>query len=363
MTPARRVIVLGGYGRYGRYIARALAELDDIQVIVAGRKPPGRYKANSAIHYQKLDANDEMSLKTALADVFLLVNATGLFTGDSRYNVARLCAQTGTHYVDLADNREHISNFSSLAGEAEQQNVLLVTAAGVSPSLSALLADTLRPEFDRISSIRIYRSAGNRNPGGPASLRSLLEQIGSTVRVRQQGRWQNIDFWSNSQVVRFPKPIGRRRCFCVDAPELDALVERFNADSVIYRTGFELSIYNLGLKLISSFRKNSGVRQPGKLARWLLRFAGLTRGLGRDNDVLGVILGGEKDGRQVEHGAYLVAREGAGLTIPCASALALVEKLLQQGIPASGVARTQDIITFDDVRTGLSKHNVVLVRV
>ncbi|NIQ08637.1 MAG: hypothetical protein GWO23_02675, partial [Gammaproteobacteria bacterium] len=198
----------------------------------AGRKPPARHKANGAIHYLKLDANDGVSVKTALADAYMLINATGLFSGDNRYDVARMCAQTGTHYVDLADNREYISNFGSLANEAERYNVLLITAAGASPSLSALLADTLEGEFDRISSIRVYRSAGNRNPGGPASLRSLLEQIGAVVRVRQQGRWHNVGVWSNSQVIRFPRPVGRRRCYCVDAPELDALVERFNADSV-----------------------------------------------------------------------------------------------------------------------------------
>ncbi|NIQ08638.1 MAG: hypothetical protein GWO23_02680, partial [Gammaproteobacteria bacterium] len=53
------------------------------------------------------------------------------------------------------------------------------------------------------------------------------------------------------------------------------------------------------MKLISSFRKDDGIRQPGKLAQWLLRLGSLTRGLGHDNDVLGVILAGEKNGQQV----------------------------------------------------------------
>lgn len=356
-------MVLGGYGRYGQHISSALAGMEGVRVIAAGRKPPRKTGANSNIQYQRLDAGDIASLKTALADVYMLINATGLFSGGSQYDVARACIETGTHYIDLADNRDYIANFASLGGLAEKNQVLLVTAAGVSPSLSALLVDTLKHEFDRISDIRVYRSAGNRNPGGPASLRGLLEQIGHSIRVRQKEKWLNIDVWSNSQVIRFPRPVGRRRCFCVNAPELDALVERFNADSVIYRTGFELGLFNVGLKLLARSKKHQGIKAPEKLARLLLRLGRMARKFGHDNDVLGVIIGGTRDGAVIEHAAYLVAREGAGLVIPCASAIALVRKFLVQGIPGAGVARTQDLISFDDVRAELSGHDVVLVRV
>lgn len=363
-TPIRRIMVLGGYGRYGQHITHTLANVAGLKLIAAGRKPPReRSNHHSNIRFLKVDANDPVSLKSALADVFLLINATGLFESNNRYEVARACAESGTHYIDLADNRDYINNFVGLAELAEQQQVLLITAAGASPSLSALLVDTIKHEYDEIHAIRVYRSAGNLNPGGPASLKTLLSQIGQQIRVRQQGQWHNITAWSNSQNIRFPEPVGRRRCFCVNAPELDALVDRFNAQTVIFRTGFELGLFNLGLSMLARSRRKTGINAPEKLARWLLRLGRMARNFGSDNDVLGVIVRGIKDGREIEHSAYLVARAGAGVAIPCAPALALAHKLLNEGVPGAGVARTQDILVFDDVRAELSRHNVVLVRV
>jgi len=363
-TPIRRIMVLGGYGRYGQHITHTLADIAGLKLIAAGRKPPReRHNHHSNIRYLKVDASDPISLKSALADVFLLINATGLFESDSDYAVARACAEAGTHYIDLADNRDYINNFVGLAELAEQQQVLLTTAAGASPSLSALLVDTIKHEYDEIQDIRVYRSAGNRNPGGPASLKALLGQIGQQIKVRQLGQWHSIATWSNSQAIRFPMPVGRRRCFCVNAPELDVLVERFNAQTVVYRIGFELGLFNLGLSLLARSRRSKGINAPEKLARWLLRLGRMARNFGSDNDVLGVVVRGIKDGKHIEHSAYLVARAGAGVAIPCAPALALVHKLLNEGVPGMGVARTQDMLDFDNVRTELSRHNVVLVRV
>jgi len=360
-------MVLGGYGRYGRHIVEQLAQTPGVECIAAGRRPPKpRANTSAAIRFLKVDANDAGSLSAALQGIDFLINATGLFSSSSQYHVAKACVAAGVHYIDLADNRDYVRGFTELDDLARRNNVLLVTAAGASPVLPVLLTDVIRHEFDSISDIRVYRSAGNRNPGGPASLSGLLEQVGEQFEVLQSGKWRVLEAWSNPQRINFPRPVGRRRCYCINSPELDVLARRYQADSVVYRMGFELGLFNIGLSLLARARKHKGITSPQRLARWLLMLSRIVRNRGSDNDALGVIVRGEKSGKQIEHGIYLVAREGAGMSIPCAPAVALIQKLLDSEasgeIKLSGASQACDLIGFEEVRRHLSTHNVVLVR-
>ena len=357
----KKILILGGYGSYGRYITRALAADADISCVVAGRRPPRSEQLPPGVGAVALDATNAASLKAVLGGTFAVVNVTGLFAGQD-YSIAERCAEAGVHYVDMADRREFIQSFTRLNEKAERMGALLVGGAGASPTVSTLMVHTVAGEFDRISDIEVVRSAGNRNPGGAASLRGLLEQIGRPVRIKEGGLWRDYPSWSQSRRVRFPRPVGGRRVFICDAPELDILPRRFTADGASYRTGFELPVFNLGLSLMAALRRRDRLNEPERLVRGLMRLGSMLKGAGSDNEALGVVLRGEKGGQALKHEVFLVTRESGGPVIPCSPVVALIRQWVRSGAPRAGARLGYEVLDFNGLRDELSRHDVVLVR-
>lgn len=357
----KKILILGGYGSYGRYIARVLAANPDISCVVAGRRPPRSENLPLGVGAVALDANNSASLKGVLGGTFAVVNVTGLFA-DQDYNIAENCAEAGVHYVDMADRREFIQSFPRLNETAERAGVLLVGGAGASPTVSTLLVHTVAGEFDRINGIEVVRSAGNRNPGGMASLRGLLEQIGKPVRLKEGGLWRDYTSWSHSHRVRFPEPVGQRRVFVCDAPELDILPRRFGAEGASYRTGFELSVFNLGLSLVAALRRRNRLREPERLARGLMRLGSMLNRAGGDNEALGVLLHGDKAGQPLTHEAFLVTRGSGGPVIPCSPVVSLIQHWVRDGVPRAGARLGYEVLDFNGLRDELGRHDVILVR-
>ena len=70
----RKVVILGGYGTFGRHIAENLSALSDAQVTVAGRHPDKGmpFATSLGVDFRQCDANDSTSLKNAVEDAWLV---------------------------------------------------------------------------------------------------------------------------------------------------------------------------------------------------------------------------------------------------------------------------------------------------
>jgi saccharopine dehydrogenase-like NADP-dependent oxidoreductase len=188
-----RILVIGGYGNFGKRLVDSLLAHYDYEIYVAGRS---QNKADNFIQYAfdkyskkvRYIQVDVLSpnLKERLSSVSpdLVVNATGPFQlqrEGSNYCVARACIAAKFHYVDFADDRGFVANFSSeLDEEAKEDGVMLVSGASTVPGLSTAVIDEFLPQFSKLETIKYGISPGNQTERGEATVGSILSYTGKS---------------------------------------------------------------------------------------------------------------------------------------------------------------------------------------
>src|SRR3954452_13630929 len=98
------IVVLGGYGNFGRRVAEALAGDRDHEVLVCGRDINKATRAASEIggtaKALALDCHrGDLARELAQVGASVVVHTAGPFQSQD-YSVARACIDAGAHYID-----------------------------------------------------------------------------------------------------------------------------------------------------------------------------------------------------------------------------------------------------------------------
>lgn len=235
------VVVLGGYGNFGRHICAALAGDDDIRVLIAGRDP-GRAAAlarqlGARCEALVLDAEaPDLAQRLQACAARVLIHTAGPFQQQD-YRVAEACIAAGCHYLDLADGRSYVAGIAALHASALARGVLVVTGASSVPALSAAVADHYRPQFTQLDALDIAISS-SALPPGLATMQAVLGYVGKPFRRWQRGGWTTVHGWQDLRLRRFPGPIGWRWLGNCDVPDLELFPRRYaGAKTVVFRAG------------------------------------------------------------------------------------------------------------------------------
>ena len=359
----KRILVLGGDGTFGRHISRAIAAMPSAECVIGSHRPlKGNGSVEEKITTLTVNVHDIASLRRAFDGVFAVVNAMGPFQAHD-YTVAETCAGMGIHYIDLAETRAHVDGITRLNRRAQQKNCLIVSGAGVVPAVSAALVDMLAPEFDRISDIHTCLSTGNNTPCGDATLHTVLGYAGTSFRVKENGRWRYVYGWSGSEKVAFPHPVGKRRVYVCDVPDLDIFPARYGAQTVSFRAGLGLKFFNHGLFLLAKMRRWGWIKNLRAWGPALIATSRLFRRYGSVTGGMRVLVRGRKNGEEIRHTVFLISRDNNGLVISCSPALALVRRWIERGVAESGAVPCVGQLTWDEIKTEMLNHDIVLVRV
>lgn len=358
----KKILILGGYGVLGRQISAMLAQDADMECIVAGRdvSKSKSYADTLGVHFQAVDTANPLALRAALDGVFAVVDTCGPFQGRA-YGVAEACIAQGTHYVDVADARSYVEGFSRLNESARERGCLLVTGAGTVPAVTSVLVDSMTGRFDRITEIHTAISTGNRDARGPATLSNILSYAGLPLPVMEQGSWRTHYGWSRPQNIRFPAPVGKRRVYLIDTPDLDIFPQRYAAHTVSARAGMQLGLFNHGLYVLARLKRHNRIADLSRHMRPLLKASRMFRAAGDATGGVRVAVRGEHNGQKVEHHAFLVARHTHGIVIPASPSVALIRKWVRQGVSSTGAMPGVGLLTLDDIRQVLRGYEVSLV--
>src|SRR5262249_42117813 len=156
--------------------------------------------------FRRCDAADPASLKAAVEGAWLVVNASGPFrAGDD--SAPRTCIDAGCHYVDLADGRDYVADFTALDEAARSRAVFASAAASTTPAVTSALVAELLPGLGQVRSIKVALNAGNRNQAGVSTIATILSYVGRPVRVWRGGRWRLRRGWGEGEFVDFPAPV------------------------------------------------------------------------------------------------------------------------------------------------------------
>jgi len=337
-----RVVVLGGYGNFGARICRGLAEDAAIELVVAGRD-----EAQAAAFARTLGKNvSAMSLDACALDFSerlgvlkpdLVIHTAGPFQGQG-YDAARAIAECGAHYIDLADGRRFVCDFSE-ALDASFKAAKRTAFSGVStlPTLSAAVVDDLRHRFAELSSIEICIAPGQQAPRGKATLAAVLSYCGEIVQVWQGGRWTSQTGWSNPIRISFAKLKSRLGALC-DVPDLELFPQRYpGVTNVIFHAALEVELTQRVFALIAWARRRRLISRASLLAPLLYRTGTWLDRFGSGLGGMVIRLDGLSSQRQPLHLEWhLTVDNNYGPEIPCMAAILLARRLAHGDTFASG---------------------------
>lgn len=236
------VLVIGGYGNFGARIATTLLR-NGISVVVAGRDLS---KANALrdslvglcsdnwISTASFDAQREMDQQLSIIQPSIVINASGPFQGKN-YAIAEACIKNKVHYIDIADDRDFVTNITRLSHAAKENDVLVVSGASTVPALSAAVLDHYKPMFKTMESLRYGITLGQKVPRGHATTQSVLSYLGKPMR--EWGKDEKTHYgWQELYRQDYPG-LGKRWMANCDIADLDLFFHAlsFKENSILRR--------------------------------------------------------------------------------------------------------------------------------
>ena len=339
------ILVIGGYGNFGKRLAHALLENHDHDLIIAGRSKTKAqifckqleniYK--KAIEHLALDVNspDLVSILKNL-QVDIVVNASGPYQdqmGNNNYQVASACTETPCHYVDLADARNFVNGFSeALHNDALAARVMLVTGASTVPGLSAAVIDAYRPQFKKLTAINYGISPANKTERGYGTISSILSYTGKPISTLSNGEYKNVYGWQDLERFDFGFPLGKRWMSNCDIPDLDLLPQHYpDLETVRFKAGLEVTILHYGLWLLSGLSRIGLVKDWSKYTKLLIWLSEWFINWGTNNGGMFVRLQGVDLNNQAKEIEWqLIAENGLGANAPIISTELIISRIARK---------------------------------
>jgi saccharopine dehydrogenase-like NADP-dependent oxidoreductase len=357
-----RVLIIGGYGNFGSYIARSLAGDPTLQLLIGGRSIErarafiGTLAPENPAEAHAIDI--DRNLADALAPIRpdIVIHTTGPFqTQDHR--VARGCIAQRCHYLDLADARDFVASIDRLDADAKAAGVLVVSGASSVPCLTAAVIDDYLPGFARLEAVDYGISAAQHTNRGLATTTAVLSYVGKPMTTLRDGAMRTVFGWEDTHGVRYPE-LGKRLFGNCDVPDLALFPKRYpTLRSMRFAAGHELTLLHLGTRALGALVRLGLIRSLDSHASLLLRLAFLFDRFGSGRSGFHMILiGVGHDGRPKERRFYLIARSGHGPYIPCMPAILLARQLAAGKIALRGATPCVDLIDLQrylDALTGL----------
>ncbi|WP_425056740.1 saccharopine dehydrogenase family protein [Pseudomonas abyssi] len=363
----QRILILGGYGNFGKRITETLADTADITLIIAGRRSAPAQQlqaqlqgtARACLETATLDLHAaDFETKLAALKPDLVIHTGGPFQGQD-YRVPRDCIAAGCHYIDLADDRRFVCDISQLDAEARAAGVLLVSGASSVPGLSSCVIAHFADQFSRLDDIDFAIAPGNQAERGEATVRGILSYTGRPIRVWQEGRWQQVYGWMSLRRLYFDATIGRRPLANVDIPDLELLPAAYpTVRSVRFQAGLELGLLHYGMWLMAGIARIGLVRDWSRWSKPIVRASEWFIRWGTDTGGMQINLRGLDHQQQPLHLKWVLgATEGIGPYIPTLSALILARRLISGELSEHGAMPCMNLFplsAFEQEAQGLA---------
>jgi len=348
-----RVLIIGGYGNFGGYIARALAADPNITVLIAGRSVDKARAAAAGLAAINPAEGHALDIDRDLAAVFaairpdLVIHTSGPFQGQD-HRVARAAIVAGAHYVDMADSRDFVASIGDLDDLASAAGVAVVAGASSVPCLTGVFIDRYRPAFARLDSAVYGITTAQQTNTGLGTAAAVLGYVGKPLMRWADGAPRRTYGWQGLHAVRYPE-IGLRLFGDCDVPDLALFPARYpDLSELRFVAGHEVKLLHIGTWLLSWFVRFGLIGSLARYAPGLLKAAALFDPLGSGRSGLHMILSGTgRDGKAMTVRIFMVARRAHGPNIPCVPAIVLARRIAAGEQLAPGARPCLDLVDLD----------------
>ena len=342
-----RVLILGGYGNFGKRIAASLCVMSNATVIIAGRN----LKKAQQLCLELANTAGGNAPEAAMLDIFslqfveqlkalapdLVIHTGGPFQGQD-YRVPEACITVGSHYIDLADDRRFVCDISALNELALSKQVLIISGASSVPGLSSVVIDHLTDQFSALHEIDCAIAPGNQAERGEATVKGILSYTGHAFPVFINGQWTQRYGWMSPRKLNFAGSIGKRWLANVNIPDLELFPARYaQVKTVTFQAGLELPFLHLGMVGMAKLAKMGVIKDWSVFTKPIFKASELFDKLGTDNGGMQIkLLGLDVNQRPTLIKWTLFAEQGVGPYIPTLSAIILAKKLINKELSATG---------------------------
>lgn len=364
-----RVLIIGGYGNFGSFIARKLALDKNIQLIIAGRSLD---KADALIdrlsfaqkpETAQIDVHDGFDDALKALQPNIVIHTSGPFQAQG-YEVAKTCIARRCHYIDLSDGREFVNGITSLDAKAKSQDVLVVSGASSVPCLTSALIDHYIDKFEELHSLDYGITTAQRTARGLATTSAILSYTGKPFETLVGGKLRKIYGWQDLRARKYSE-LGWRLLSNCDVPDLGLFPKRYpTLKNVRFRAGLELPFIHLTLSLLSWLVRARLIGSLEKAAPLMLKISHLFDWLGSSNSAFHMELSGRGKGdkqmiyREKVITFELTARSGDGPYIPSMPAILLAQKLAAGDLSDRGAYPAMGFVTKDEYLGALNEMDI-----
>ncbi|MCC7304934.1 MAG: saccharopine dehydrogenase NADP-binding domain-containing protein [Alphaproteobacteria bacterium] len=344
-----RVLIIGGYGNFGSFIARRLAQETDIKVIIVGRSGE---KAKTLAESLKaewtvldIENNFEESLRNIKPDI--VIHTSGPFQ-ERGYNVAEACIRNKCHYIDLADGREFVTNITKLDGAAKKAGAFVISGASSVPALTSAIIDKYKSEFKTLDTAHYGITTAQKTNRGLATTKAVLSYAGKPFKTMIDGRMQTVYGWQSLHWRKF-QGLGWRTLGNCDVPDLELFPQRYpELKTIRFYAGLELPVIHLPLWLMTWLVRIGLVSNLKNAAPFLLKLSRPFDLFGTDTSGFYMEMSGmDAAGKSKQLNFDLIARSGDGPYIPCMPAILTALMITRGQIHERGAFSCVGFLTLD----------------
>ena len=366
-TDGHRIIVLGGYGHFGARICRGLARNSGAELIVAGRR---RARADALVRTLR-QIYPARTIRSAVLDrsaasferdlgalgPTIVVHAAGPYQSQD-YRVAEACIQHGSHYVDLADGRGFVSEFSQLDAAARRSGVLLVTGASTLPGVSSAVVDDLSSDLSSIERIETAILPANRTERGRSTIAAVFSYVGKEIPVLDNSEWTTGYGWHDLR--RIDHPACARLAGICDVPDLQLFADYYpGVKTVTFHAGLELGWQQWGMWLMAWLARLGLVSNWSNHADGFGRVSARLISLGTDIGGMQVCVAGcDGAGKRVQRTWNLTAGSNHGPEIPCIPARVVAMKLVGNEVPRRGAMPCIGLMSLGEFKSAVAEYDI-----
>ena len=365
----KRVLIIGGYGNFGSYIARSLADDPNICLFIGGRsqaKADAFASSLAAVNPATgcaLDIGAQIAAGMRELRPDIVIHTTGPFQTQD-YRVARAAIASDAHYLDLADARQFVAGIGELDAAARTAGVSVIAGASSVPCLTAAFVDRYRSRFKRLESAVYGIAAAQATNRGLGTASAILSYVGKPFTIRANGKPRRVFGWQGLHAVRYPE-LGLRLFGHCDVPDLDLFPERYPELSELrFVAGHEVKLLHLGTWLLSWAVRLKVISSLLPYADRLLKLSFLFDPLGSDKSGFHMFLRGVgKDGADDFIRIFMIARQVHGPNIPCVPAILLAKRLASGEHLAPGARPCLDLVDLEAIMSAIAHLDIDTIAV
>ena len=223
-----KVIILGACGGMGRYVAKSvssLGQIDHLAIADLNFKDAELLASQLGSHAKgiEVDINNIENLSSILFDYDIVLNTVGPFFKFG-YQVLKTSLEANCHYMDICDDWEPTEKMLELNDIAKEKNLLALLGLGASPGITNLLG---RIAIDHLDIAHTIYTGWNLEEAQPEPISSQketnaamihgIEQITGKVKVLKDGKFEMVNPLEEIK-VSYPN-IGTYSAFIFGHPE------------------------------------------------------------------------------------------------------------------------------------------------